>query len=545
MVTMYPAETEFPVYCRQCWWGDRWDPITYHREYDWQKPFFVQFHNLLNLVPRVSLVHYHENVDCEYTNFTASSRNAYLAYSTIESENVMYSYSVDKSKDCTDVLFLKNSELCYENIDGSDNYKSTRLLRSRDCINSHFLFYCVNCQDCFMSSNLRSGQFVFRNQQMSKEEYKRALGEVNFGSFETQRNLYKEYIEMAITALHKSANLVKAVNCSGDNVSTSKNVRASFSVYNSENVRYVVRGYNLKDVYDLYGTAGGELMYEGVVTGWGSANISFFTYVDKATDSFYVDWCTNSSHLFACVGLRNKQYCILNKQYTKEEYEALLPKIKKHMNDMPYVDAKGRKYTYGEFFPPELSPFAYNETIAQEYFPLTKQEATEKGYKWRDPDTKNYQITKKPEDLPDRIKDVPDSITNEIIECAHIRINPRTDLRESACQEQCTTAFKIIPQELQFYRQMNLPLPRLCPNCRHYERLKQRNPLKLWHRSCMCAGTHLQPTTNNKQQPDYQYQNTATHSHGTEPCPNKFETSYAPERPEIVYCETCYQQEVV
>ena len=77
------------------------------------------------------------------------------------------------------------------------------------------------------------------------------------------------------------------------------------------------------------------------------------------------------------------------------------------------------------------------------------------------------------------------------------------------------TAFRILPEDLKFYRRMNLPLPRLCPNCRHYQRLKQRNPLKLWHRKCMKEG-----------------------------CTNEFETSYAPNRPEIVYCEKCYQQEV-
>ena len=83
------------------------------------------------------------------------------------------------------------------------------------------------------------------------------------------------------------------------------------------------------------------------------------------------------------------------------------------------------------------------------------------------------------------------------------------------CNEQCTEAFKIIPDELQFYQRMNLPLPRLCPNCRHYNRLKQRNPLKLWHRSCMKEG-----------------------------CTNEFETSYAPDRPEIIYCESCYNKEI-
>ncbi len=246
-------------------------------------------------------------------------------------------------------------------------------------------------------------------------------------------------------------------------------------------------------------------------------------------DLSYCRMCHSSNNLFGCVGLKKKQYCIFNKQYTKEEYEQLVPKIIEHMNSMPYVDKKGRVYKYGEFFPPELSPFSYNETIAQEYFPLTKESAIEQGYSWKDPEERNIPITIKSEDLPDHIKDVDDSILKQIISCEH----------KGTCNEQCTTAFKIIPQELEFYRKMNLPLPRLCPNCRHYQRIKQRNPLKLWKRKCQCQGQ----IANSKEQ--IVYKNTIVHTHGTEPCPNEFETTYAPDRSEIIYCESCYNSEVV
>jgi hypothetical protein len=182
------------------------------------------------------------------------------------------------------------------------------------------------------------------------------------------------------------------------------------------------------------------------------------------------------------------------------------------MNDMPYIDKKGRVYKYGEFFPPELSPFCYNETIAQEYFPLTKEQALEQGYRWKEKEERNYTIDIKNEEIPDNIKDIDESIVNKVIECNH-----------KNCNHQCTEAFKIIEPEYQFYKRMNLPLPRLCPNCRHYNRLSQRNPLKLWHRSCMCE----------------------KESHGHKgKCPEEFETSYAPERKEIVYCEGCYNREV-
>jgi hypothetical protein len=226
------------------------------------------------------------------------------------------------------------------------------------------------------------------------------------------------------------------------------------------------------------------------------------------------------------VGLRNKQYCILNKQYTKEEYEKMVPKIIEHMNSMPYTDKKGKAYKYGEYFPPEFSPFAYNETSTQEFFPLTKEQALKQGYRWQDQETKTYEITKKPEDLPDNIKDVPDTILNDIIQCAH----------SQNCDENCSLGFKIVPQELEFYRRMNFPLPRLCPSCRHYQRLKQRSPIKLWERQCNCSG---------KKSQNGLYENKSRHSHGDNLCSNKFQTPYSPDRKEIVYCEDCYKNEVV
>ncbi|MFH1423036.1 MAG: hypothetical protein ABIH42_10045, partial [Planctomycetota bacterium] len=150
---------------------------------------------------------------------------------------------------------------------------------------------------------------------------------------------------------------------------------------------------------------------------------------------------------------------------------------------------------------------AYNETIAQEYYTKTKSEILEAGYRWKELDTKQHKITLHPADLPDHIKDVKDDILNQVIACEH-GAPPA-----GGCNEQCMGAFKITPYELEFYRKMNLALPRLCSNCRHYARLRQRNPFKLWDRACAKCGKEIK-------------------------------TSYAPDRPEIVYCEQCYNSEV-
>lgn len=118
---------------------------------------------------------------------------------------------------------------------------------------------------------------------------------------------------------------------------------------------------------------------------------------------------------------------------------------------------------------------------------------------------KNFDITLTAEKVPENIDEVDDGILKEAIGCAHTE----------ECEHGCNMAFRITDFDLRFYKKHNIPIPNICPNCRYYERLKLMPGLKLYHRSCMKEG-----------------------------CQNEFETPYAPNRPEIVYCERCYQQAV-
>jgi len=77
------------------------------------------------------------------------------------------------------------------------------------------------------------------------------------------------------------------------------------------------------------------------------------------------------------------------------------------------------------------------------------------------------------------------------------------DTETKQCQN-CKKDFTIEPDDFAFYEKIKVPTPTFCL-----------------------------------------YSNTAAHFHDDSHCPNEFITSYAPDRPEIVYCEKCYQQEVV
>jgi len=505
IISIFTPNSPYKVYSRSYWDKDGIDLMMYGREFDFSKTFFEQFNDFMLDVPWPSLrVGSSEN--CEYNNDMSRSKDCYMCTRTHFSENMTYVYRGNKSRNCLDCMqVVKSSDSLYECVECINCSNSRYLYFCENCSDSNFLSYCKNCLDCFMCSNLKNKQYCFKNKQLSKEEYKNLVSEYNLGSNSIKEKAISDFSEINKKTIRKYLNIVNSPRCSGDNIMNCNNSTSCFGVKNTENVKYLWDVMEYKDSMDAYsGGRNSQLVYECTATA-AAYNCSFCVRASDSSDISYSMRVKNSRNLFGCIGLENNEYCILNKQYTKEEYEELVPKIIEHMK---------RNKEYGEFFPMNLSTYEYNETVAQEYFPLSKDEVLAKGLKWNDPIKKNYDITIESKDLPDNIGEIKDEILDEIIGCGHA----------GNCNHGCSTAYRIIKQELDYYRRMNLSIPRLCPNCRHYGRLGKLNPLKLWHRSCMCHDQN--------------------HSHGDKPCKVEFETSYAPERPEIIYCEKCYQQEV-
>src|SRR3989344_6897567 len=498
IISIFSPDKPFKVHGKDYWWSDAWNPLDYGKEYDFSKPFFTQFKELMERVPSEPLFN-RNAVRSDYCNHTEDMKNCYLTFASIWNENVSYSRGAMKCKDSLDIFLANKSELNYECIGCEECYRVFFSKHSYSCRDSEFLMDCRGCQNCFGCVNLRSKSYYIFNQPYTKEEYFQKMKEFNLGSFEAVKKIKSQFAEFSKKQPYRYAHIINSPNSTGEILDNCKNCKWCFDmVENVEDCKYTAHGgYNLKDTYCSYGVGVGERMYQAIDTGLGTSKVFSVVVLRNGTNVSYALSSYGSSNTFGCVGLRNKQYCILNKQYTKEEYEELVPRIIEHMNEIPYVDSMGRIYKYGEFFPPEISPFAYNETIAQEYFPLTKEESLSRDYKWKEPEQKNYEITMKSENLPDDIKDVDESILKEIIGCQHW--TPPA----GGCNHQCTQAYRIIPDELSFYKRMNLALPRLCPNCRHYERLNQKNPYKLWHRKCQCNGA-----TSDKKQETRKYMNT-------------------------------------
>jgi len=541
IISVFSKDSGLTVYCNPCWWSDSWDGLEYGADFDPSRPFLVQLRELLQKTPVMALFGLYTTLEnSDYTNMVTALKNCYLLTHSDYSENCAYGSILDFCKDSVDNLMLAKSELCYETVNCKECYQALFSVDCEGCRSVLFCRNCVGCSDCIGCVNLRNKQYCIFNRQYSKEEYEKLAAEYASGSHAKIQDLKAKAHDFWRKFPQKFMHERHNANVSGDYLYNSKNVRDTFIATDTEDSRYCsfITPPRVTNCYDFshYGEVA-DLVYESLQIGNHVSRILFSWFaVTNNQDVEYSMFSIGNKSSFGTVSLKKRKHCILNKQYTQEEYEKLREQIMGQMKEMPYKDSLGNAYSYGEFFPIEMSPFGYNATTAQEFFPLTKEQATQKGYQWKEREQYEYAITLQSQNIPDSTLEISDAVSREVIGCEH----------QGQCNEQCSVAFKLIPSEIGFYQRMRLPLPRLCPNCRHHARLAFRNPMKLWKRGCQCAGAGSQNNT---------YQNTANHFHEKNPCPNEFETSFppspeategrgAPEKPDIIYCDQCYQAEV-
>lgn len=492
IISHYPPDSPYKVYDQKYWYSDAYDGCNYAKEFDFNHPFFEQFHELSRAVPRPALyTDFLHDENSKYTNYAGRNKNCYLIFDSDENWDCYYSYGINNSKNCADCYRVQKLELCYEVIDSNNCYNCSFIENSENCYDSVFLRNCISCRNCVMCSNLRQKEYHILNKPVSKEIYKEFKN--NLKSYKFLSEKIEEFNKFKLQFPQKYMRGVQNENCTGNYLVNCKNARFCFDCRDLWDGKYCTQIFmKAKDCMDADECGECELVYESSEVGYNAYNIRFsLQCLNQIRDLTYCDTCFYSSDLFGCVGLKRKKYCILNKEYTREEYEELVRRIIKHM------EGTGE---WGEFFPALISPFPYNLTKGQEHYPLTKEEAVKKGYKWYDKPSMSIRAADLPfqkRNIPDSIKDTHDSITNEILSC-----------------QSCQKSYKIIPQELKCYRQMEIPIPRSCPDCRHKARMQQRNPRKLFNRTCS-------------------------------KCSAKIQTTYDKNRPEIIYCEKCYLAEVM
>ena len=249
IVSLYPAEATFAVYCHECYNSDDWDRFQYALDYNPTRPFLEQYKELLLRAPRVAMYQY-ESTKSEYANFIGHTNNAYLSVSVVDhSENIYYSKNITHSTNVFDCLDSLTCENCYENVGCTSNYACQFMVNSKNCVTSQYLFDCQNCTDCILSTNLRNKQYCIRNQQVSKEQYLAFIENIANGIV-SHAQLQSEFKSLVESAIHRYANNINAVGSIGDNLKNTKDCKYCFSISDGENLTYCHRTPGLKESMD-------------------------------------------------------------------------------------------------------------------------------------------------------------------------------------------------------------------------------------------------------------------------------------------------------
>jgi len=443
-----------------------------------------QLNELSVAVPHNSLIT-SNCVNSDFTNYFLNSRNCYLVFGGSHNENIMYGKFVVGSKNLMDCLSVGNCELCYEGNSSYGCYGCRFFVQCRNCSDCLMTEECLGCRNCIACFGLRNKEYCFLNKYIGKEKFEELATKYKTLSQMDIVDLKAKLAKLSVDLPHVQSHIYASEGCSGDNVLNCKNCEYAFDATNCEDCKYINFTPFANHCRDGIFSAPGptEFCYQTCSVVGNSNSMSIFMVWNSGAHIYYSMECHGCSDCFGCVGLKNKKYCIFNKQYSKEEYEKLVGRIIEQMGE-----------DWGQFLDPKLSSFGHNEAVGQEYFQISKEEALKAGFKWRDEENKKYQeATYK---IPGVITEVPDDVVDKVLAC-----------------ENCGKNYRIIPEELKFYRLIGIPLPLNCYDCRHMKRIAYRPDFFLHKRKCAKCGKEM-------------------------------ESVYAPERPEKVYCEECYLKEV-
>jgi len=452
IITLYPSSSPFKIIDQDEWWDDDFDATQYGMDFDFTKPFFEQFKTLQKNVPRWSRIF----VNCENSDFTnncANVKNGYLSFSSYESDSIFYCTHVHRLNHCIDCFNVKDSEYCVGCMDCKKNYKLHYSQLSESCSDSYFLFDCRNCKNCILCTQQRNQEYMILNQKYSKTDYAKH-----------KKKFLQQFKALKKQTFFKNMRLLNAENSWGDFINDSKNILNGFYIEECEDCINVFDCSKLKNCYDNFTNDLAELCLEAD-TSYQLYRSKFCTYVGTSSDVEYCDQCFHLEHCFGCIGLKKQKYVILNKKYSKGDYENLRTRITAHMKKIG---------EYGKPFPANLSSFAYNITTAQDVSPLDKLTAEEMGFQWYQ-EEKEATYLGEPYKIPAHIQDIDDSICDKILTC-----------------EETGKNYKIIPQELKLYKMLGLPLPRTCPDQRYRAMLKMQPPKKLTDTTCSMCGIPIQ-----------------------------------------------------
>ncbi len=413
-------------------------------KYNFELDFFQNYLTLFKSIDLPSVISYAGNENAWFADTVLNSKNIYLSSAVIQNcENVLYSFNVKENSN--NVLNSVNI------IDGCENiYLSSWVIKwfnifySRYIFNSNNIWFSRNligCSECIFCENLENKSYCINNQELQKEEYFTKKSQI----LSQKKEFLNRYKKSSIAWIN-----VWSQNIKWHFIFFSENVENWYFAYQIKNWRNVILWWwtkdneNVYDVFTWWSVWNVDLYW--ITWAWAnSSNLYNSAHIVGSSNLYHCYFLENCSFCIWCIWLRNKSYCILNKEYSKQDWENLADKIFTQMES---------DWILWDFFPWNLNPFYFNDTMANVVWNFTKEEVVANWYLWRDSEVKvdiaDWAKIIKISDLNDYEwydKDWNWQINSEILKKVIIDSNWHY--------------YKIVPMEYDFLKKHNLPLPEI------------------------------------------------------------------------------------
>lgn len=430
LISTFTPDCPYPVWQRQEWFKYANPPSA---KIDFDKPFFEQARGLFFQCPIPHIFQF-QCENCEYTDDWYESRDCYLCHGGDTNEGVRYSAHINRCKDCICCVMLEGCQWCFDGVNCKNAFHCIHCLDVRDSHNCSMCYDCRNCRDCLFCFNLRGKQYCFGNKQLTKEQYEI---EKKKWKFET-RSGYKKAQAYFAKMIHEIAWLRAvyveyAENSTGNYIQHMKDCEQCFMELDHENCCHGLwSGGSVKHICEgvwTYGCHGGYKVAMPIKCF--EVRCSFMCFECKFSD--YLAYCVGCENCFGCCGLHRKNYCILNTPYSKQEFLDLQKRLIDHMKSTG---------EWWEFFPCDFAPNTYEDSLSATFWPLDEQvklkfwfRTTEtKNIKWD-----NYLLAN---EVPDSPFDADENTTKQVF-----------------WDDIARKPFTILPQDINFCRELSVPLP--------------------------------------------------------------------------------------
>ncbi|MCL4415467.1 MAG: hypothetical protein M1365_02005 [Actinobacteria bacterium] len=281
--------------------------------------FFRELKKIILAQPKLaSLIVNSEN--CENGSYVYSSKNLFNCFDVAKSVDSLYLYDSAMCAKCVDCDYAVESELCYECVDIYKSFNCDYLENCSRIRDSFFSYNCHGCHDIFGCVDLNNKSFCIFNRQLTENEYKEKVKKLRLAPPEKILVEVKKLEKLYPWSETNEANNEDTKY--GNYIFYNKNCYLCFDAARNEDCAYLYDSFYNKFCLDgTYAAIDNELCYE-TVDGANLFNCDYTVCSSHCQDSSYIFNCIDVKNSLGCVSLAHKQYCILNRQLTKEEFES-------------------------------------------------------------------------------------------------------------------------------------------------------------------------------------------------------------------------------